>query len=63
MDQSSDLFNNVKQHEFRLIAKALKATQGSKKLAAEKLGMSPRTLRYKMAKMRDRGFARQRKIA
>ena len=56
MDQSSDLFNDVKQHEFRLIAKALQATQGSKKLAAEKLGMSPRTLRYKMAKMRDSGF-------
>ncbi|MAV75721.1 MAG: sigma-54-dependent Fis family transcriptional regulator [Cellvibrionales bacterium] len=56
MDQSSDLFNNVKQHEFRLIAEALQATQGSKKLAAEKLGMSPRTLRYKMAKMRDSGF-------
>ena len=56
VDQSSDLFNDMKQHEFRLIAKALKATQGSKKLAAEKLGMSPRTLRYKMAKMRDSGF-------
>lgn len=56
IDQSSDLFNDVKQHEFRLIAEALQATQGSKKLAAEKLGMSPRTLRYKMAKMRDSGF-------
>ncbi len=56
MDPSSDLFNDVKQHEFRLIAEALQATQGSKKLAAEKLGMSPRTLRYKMAKMRDSGF-------
>ena len=56
MHQSSDLFNDVKQHEFRLIAEALQATQGSKKLAAEKLGMSPRTLRYKMAKMRDSGF-------
>ena len=56
MEQSSDLFNDVKQHEFRLIAEALQATQGSKKLAAEQLGMSPRTLRYKMAKMRDSGF-------
>ncbi|MDG2473275.1 MAG: sigma-54 dependent transcriptional regulator [Pseudomonadales bacterium] len=55
-EQSSDLYNDVKQHEFRLIAEALQATQGSKKLAAEQLGMSPRTLRYKMAKMRDSGY-------
>ena len=53
---TSNLFSDVKQHEFRLISEALQVTQGSKKLAAEKLGMSPRTLRYKMAKMRDCGF-------
>ena len=55
-DSASDLFNDVKQHEFRLIAEALQASQGSKKLAAEQLGMSPRTLRYKMAKMREAGY-------
>lgn len=51
-----DLGNSLKQREYTLILDALK-NEKSKKLAAEKLGISPRTLRYKMAKMREQGIS------
>ncbi len=41
--------------ETRRILDALRATAGSRKLAAAKLGISPRTLRYKLAKIRQAG--------
>ncbi len=50
------LGSGVKEHEYQLIIDALKNEGGRKKQAAEKLGISARTLRYKMAKMRDSGF-------
>ena len=50
------LGDGVKQHEFQLIIDALKNEKGKKKQAAERLGISPRTLRYKLAKMRDSGI-------
>jgi two-component system response regulator FlrC len=43
---------NVKSSEQRLIQAALETTQ-SRDAAAKKLGISPRTLRYKMAKFRS----------
>lgn len=46
----------MQQHEFQLIIDALKSTRGSRKDAAENLGISPRTLRYKLAKMREAGL-------
>jgi two-component system response regulator FlrC len=46
----------MQQHEFQLIIDALKSTRGSRKEAAENLGISPRTLRYKLAKMREAGL-------
>lgn len=49
------LGDNLKQREYSLILDALKHEK-NKKLAAQKLGISPRTLRYKMAKMRDQGI-------
>ena len=49
---SSDLLS----HEKELIMSAL-ASRGSRKAAAEKLGISPRTLRYKLARLRDAGVA------
>lgn len=49
------LGDNLKQTEYSLIIDALK-NEKNKKLAAEKLGISPRTLRYKMAKMREQGI-------
>ncbi|GGO84947.1 sigma-54-dependent Fis family transcriptional regulator [Marinobacterium nitratireducens] len=50
------LGSDMRHHEFQLIADALKQFGGSRKEAAEKLGVSPRTLRYKLAKMRECGF-------
>ena len=50
------LGNDLKQHEYQLIVEALRATNGSRKDAAEKLGISPRTLRYKLARMREEGI-------
>ena len=49
---SSDLMS----HEKDLIMSAI-ASRGSRKAAAEKLGISPRTLRYKLARLRDAGVA------
>lgn len=50
------LDKDLRQHENQLIIDALKACSGSRKLAAEQLGISPRTLRYKLARMRDDGI-------
>jgi len=46
----------MKTHEQRLILDVLDAVKGSRKLAAERLGISPRTLRYKLARLRDAGI-------
>lgn len=51
------LNRDLKTHEYDLILRALQAGRGSRKYAAEQLGISPRTLRYKLAKMRDQGLA------
>ncbi len=53
---SEALSDQVKNREFALIADAIQECDGSRKLAAEKLGISARTLRYKMAKMREAGM-------
>lgn len=55
-DLAGQLGEDMRQHEFQLIIDALKATRGSRKEASEKLGISPRTLRYKLAKMREIGL-------
>lgn len=47
--------NNLKDNEKSLILHALKEGRGSRKHAAEKLGISPRTLRYKLARLKDEG--------
>ena len=46
----------VKSEEFRVILAAIRDGGGSRKAAAETLGISPRTLRYKLAQMRDAGI-------
>ncbi len=51
------LGNDLKSREQRLILDALQAHKGSRKDAAEHLGISARTLRYKLARMRDAGVA------
>jgi two-component system response regulator FlrC len=53
---ASILGQGVQQHEFRIIAQALIDANGKRKDVAEKLGISPRTLRYKIAKMRECGL-------
>ncbi len=55
-EKTSSLEEGVKNHEFQLIIDALKKTNGKKKDVAEELGISPRTLRYKLAKMRELGI-------
>jgi two-component system response regulator FlrC len=39
-----------------VILQALRAANGSRREVAEKLGISPRTLRYKLARIRDSGI-------
>jgi two-component system response regulator FlrC len=51
------LGDGLRDHERRLIIDALEEGRGSRKYAAEKLGISPRTLRYKLARMREQGVA------
>ncbi len=55
-DDRKNLTTNLKSHEYDLILKALRDGNGSRKQAAEKLGISPRTLRYKLARMRGMGM-------
>lgn len=55
-DGASELQADMQRHELEKIKSALEKTQGSKKEAAELLGLSPRTLRYKMAKFREIGL-------
>ncbi|NMU24202.1 hypothetical protein HKB21_01010, partial [Vibrio parahaemolyticus] len=42
--------------EYAIILATLVECNGRRKEMAEKLGISPRTLRYKLAKMRDAGI-------
>ncbi len=51
-----NLEENLKHKEFQLIIDVLKKERGSRSKTAEKLGISARTLRYKLAKMRDSGI-------
>jgi len=53
----AELGSGLKTREFEMILDALRLDNGSRKAAAERLGISPRTLRYKLARMRDQGIA------
>ncbi|MBL4762526.1 MAG: sigma-54-dependent Fis family transcriptional regulator [Gammaproteobacteria bacterium] len=55
-EQDHSLGSHLKNHEFQAILDTLVKTRGSRKNTAEQLGISQRTLRYKMAKMRDEGI-------
>lgn len=55
-EDAGNLGDDLRQHEFQIIVDVLKATNGSRKEAALKLDISPRTLRYKLAKIRDAGI-------
>lgn len=53
---SDSLNSEMKQKEWHVILATINTVNGSRKMAAEKLGISQRTLRYKLAKMREAGL-------
>lgn len=55
--EAEGLDRDLRSREQELILEALAAGNGSRKTAAERLGISPRTLRYKLARMREAGIA------
>ncbi|NIB43220.1 sigma-54-dependent Fis family transcriptional regulator [Pseudomaricurvus alkylphenolicus] len=55
-DDSAVLGDDLKQREFEIIVNTLRQERGSKKNTAERLGISPRTLRYKIARLKDVGL-------
>ncbi len=59
---SGRLGDDLQMKEFEMIIAVLRECRGRKNKAAEQLGISPRTLRYKLAKMRDSGIDVEREI-
>ena len=55
-ESSGALGDDLRRREFEMIIETLRAERGRRKEAAERLGISPRTLRYKLAQMRDAGM-------
>lgn len=51
-----DLVSGLAQHEYTIIIDTLRSLNGKRAETAEKLGISPRTLRYKLARMREAGI-------
>tara|TARA_R110002110_G_scaffold405241_1_gene624176 strand:- start:9187 stop:10563 length:1377 start_codon:yes stop_codon:yes gene_type:complete len=56
-DEGAALEGDLKAREKHLIVEALSEVNGSRKAAAERLGISPRTLRYKLARLKEQGVA------
>jgi two-component system response regulator FlrC len=54
--RNPQLGNDLKQREYEIIMNTLHQERGSRKNTAERLGISPRTLRYKIARLREDGF-------
>ena len=54
---SSSLNDELRGREFDKILEILQSTLGNRKMAAEQLGISQRTLRYKLARMRENGIS------
>ena len=52
----SSLGGELKQQEYQAILEALVDCRGNRQAVADKLGISPRTLRYKIARMREEGM-------
>ena len=55
-NSADKLGTELKHQEHQIILDTLQACQGSRKAVADRLGISPRTLRYKIARMRDSGI-------
>ena len=56
VESAGALGDDLRRREFEMIIDTLRAERGRRKEAAERLGISPRTLRYKLAQMRDAGM-------
>jgi two-component system response regulator FlrC len=56
-DHPGDLESSLRVSEGELILSALEAEHGRRNAAAQRLGISPRTLRYKLARLREAGLA------
>ena len=56
-DDSQTLGSEMKNHEYNRILSVLKSDHGNRQTAADKLGISQRTLRYKLARMRELGMS------
>ncbi len=54
-EDNGKLHSDLRDRETEVILETLRNFKGSRKKTAEKLGISPRTLRYKLAKLRDAG--------
>ena len=57
LEDNGKLHSDLRDRETEVILETLRSFRGSRKKTAEKLGISPRTLRYKLAKLRDAGAA------
>ncbi|MDH5355526.1 MAG: sigma-54 dependent transcriptional regulator [Gammaproteobacteria bacterium] len=57
LEDSGKLHSDLRDRETEVIIETLRGFKGSRKKTAEKLGISPRTLRYKLARLRDNGAA------
>lgn len=56
LESGGALGEDLRRREFRLILDTLRAERGRRKETADRLGISARTLRYKLAQMRDAGM-------
>jgi two-component system response regulator FlrC len=56
VESAGALGDDLRRREFQMIIDTLRTERGRRKEAAERLGISPRTLRYKLAQMRDAGM-------
>lgn len=55
-NNAAGLDNDLQRHEFEIIAGVLRDARGNRKSAAARLDISERTLRYKLARMREQGI-------
>ena len=57
VEDGAVLGSGLKAREQAMILDMLRATNGSRKDTAERLGISARTLRYKLARFKEQGIA------
>ena len=55
LEDNGMLHSDLRDREAEVILETLRSFKGSRKKTAEKLGISPRTLRYKLARLRETG--------